>query len=130
MVKSIVLPSGAKLDINVSPFPISRALYQAILDEAKALKLDAKTEMDVNFFKDLFCIGLSSKKIEACIEECFKRVTYNGRRIDSETFEPVEAREDYMTVCFEVAQENILPFTKTLMRQYSHILEKLKSGLA
>ena len=127
---TLILPSGAKLDITLSPFTISRALYQAILEEGKLLKIDAKTEIDVNFYKDLFCSGLSSKKIEACLEECMKRVAYNGRKIDGETFEPIEARGDYMTVCFEVAKRNVLPFMKNLSQQWSLILDKLKSSLA
>lgn len=125
MAKSITLPSGAKLDITVSPFAISRALYQAVLEECKALKLDPKAEIDVNLWKDLFCTMMSSPRIQAALDECMKRVIYNGRKIDADTFEPVEARDDYFTVCIEVAKENILPFTKSLFAQYGAILEKL-----
>jgi hypothetical protein len=130
MNKSVQLPSGAKLVITVSPFAVSRALYQALLEELKGLKLDPKAEIDVNLWKDLFCSALSSKKIEACLEECMKRATYNGRKIDSDTFEPVEARGDYFDVCFEVAKENVLPFAKSLYAQYADILAKVKSALA
>lgn len=127
MSKEIVLPSGAKLAITLSPFAISKALLQAMLEEGKELKIDPKTEIDVNLFKDLFCTAFCSKKIEACVLECMKRVTYNGLKIDvNTTFEPEEARDDYMTVCYEVAKENVMPFTKTLTQQYSQILESLK----
>lgn len=123
------LPSGAKLRIQPAPFKDSRALYQAILEEAKVLKLDPKTEIDVNLFKDLFCVGVSSKKIESCLWECMKVVRYNELKIDADTFEKVEAREDYLTVCFEVAKENVLPFMKNLYAKYAPMLGVLKSSL-
>ncbi len=125
--KKVKLPSGAELEIWVSPFEVSKALYQAMLDEVRGLKLDPKAEVDVNFFKDLFCAGFSSKKVEECLKECLKKATYNGARISSDTFEPVEARQDYMQVCFEVAQENVAPFTKSLYAKYQTILELMKS---
>lgn len=111
--------------ITLSPFPVSKSLYQAILDEARVLHLDPKAQVDVNLFKDILCIGLSSKKIEERISECMKRATYNGLKITEDTFEPVAARDDYLTVCFEVAKENVLPFMKSLYAQYAPILENL-----
>lgn len=127
-MKEIKLPSGAELKIGLAPFSDSKALYQSVLEEAKSLRLDPAAEVDVNLFKDLFCAGLSSKKIEMSLKECLKKCLYNGLKIDPDkTFEPVEAREDYFQVCFEVAQENIAPFTKNLLQQYSAIFQKLKT---
>lgn len=130
MGKVIDMPSGAKLDISVSPFADSRALYQSILEEGKALKLDPEADVDVNFFKDLFCSAMASKKIEAALNKCFERVTYKGLRVDNDTWEPVENREDYFDACFAVAKENITPFTKNLSAKYSLILEMLKKAQA
>lgn len=127
MNREVKLPSGAKLTIQVAPFKESRALYQAILEEFKGVKLDSKAEIDTNMWKDLFCIGLSSKKIESALSDCMKRVLYNGVRVDEDTWEPVEARDDYMTACFEVAKDNVAPFTKSLYAQYAHLLEKLRA---
>lgn len=124
------LPSGAELKITVGSFAESRALYQAILEEAKGLRVDFGTELDVNLLKDLLCSVLSSKKVEACLFQCMRRATYNGIRIDESTFEPVEARQDYLEVCFEVAKENITPFTKSLYAKFSPMLEKAKANLA
>ena len=118
MNKDIDLPSGAKLHITLSAFSISKTLYQAVLEEVKTLQLDTDKEVDVNLFKDLFCTGFSSKKIESALNECMKKATYNGVKITDSTFEPVEAREDYLLVCWEVALANLLPFTKNLMHQY------------
>lgn len=130
MAREVILPSGAKLEITVAPFRISKALYQAMADEAKALKLDPAAEVDVNFWKDLFCIGVASPAIEDKIWACLDRATYNGLKITQETFEPIEARDDYLTACFEVAQDNVRPFTKSLFVRYSVLFQGLLSTLA
>lgn len=129
-MKEVKLPSGAILKITLSPFAISRNLYQAVLEEAKGLKFDANQEIDVNIYKDLFCTALASKKIEACLDECMKRVLYKDVKVTSDTWEPVEARDDYLMACFEVAKENIEPFMKSLYAQYSHIFQQLVKGPA
>ncbi len=115
---------------SLAPFKDAKALYQAVLEEVKSLKLNPKDEIDVNLFKDLFCVGLSSKKIEAALWPCIERTTYDGHRITEETFEPEKAREDYVAVCMEVGKANIAPFAKNLMQQYSHILPMLHKDLA
>lgn len=129
-MKEIDLPSGAKLKIQLAPFKEAKNLYQAALSELSFLKLDPKAEVDVNLFKDLFCVGFSSKKIEEALEPCMKRILYNGTKISDDTFESEKAREDYWTICFEVAKANISPFVKSLYAQYGHILADLSKGLA
>lgn len=119
------LPSGAVLKITLAPFAEAKALYQACLEEVKGLRVDPKEEMDVNLFKDLFCVGLSSKKIEAALAPCLKRALYNDLKIDDATFEPVEARQDYIVACFEIAKENIAPFAKSLYAEFSPLLAKI-----
>lgn len=121
----VVLPSKAKLKISPSAFAVSKELFQAITEEMKSLNISASTEIDINLFKDMFCTGLSSKKIEKCIWECMKKATYNDLKITEDTFEPVEAREDYIPVMFEVAKENITPFMKSLFASYADILKKI-----
>lgn len=129
MAKEVKLVSGNKLEITMAPFAEARALYQSILSEMKGLSLDPKAEVDVNLFKDMFCTLLASKPIEAALFECMKRSTYNGMKISLDTFEPVEAREDYLDVCIEVAKENIAPFAKRLYAEYSHLFGSLTSVL-
>jgi hypothetical protein len=123
----VALPSGAELDVTMSPFKIARALYMSVADEMKGLKLDPKAEVDANFWKDLLCTGLASKRIEEALAECMKRCTYNGLKITDDTFEPVEARADYLMVCFGVAKENIQPFTKDLFAKYGATFQSLKN---
>lgn len=121
MSEPIKLPSGAELKITLSDFDVAQELFDAFLEELKSVKLDPLAEVDVNLYKDLFCVGFSSKKIKKCLQECFKRASYNGMKIDKDTFQPEEARQDYLTVCIEVAKANIMPFMKSLSAQYSEL---------
>lgn len=133
-MREVKLPSGAILKITPAPFADARALYQAVMEEAKGLKLDPNADVDVNLYKDLFCVGLTSKKIESALWDCFKRCTYDSGagdlKITTDSFEPVERRDDYLTVCFEVAKENVQPFMKSLYAQYSQILGTVQNALA
>ncbi len=121
----IKLPSGAELQITLSPFEVSNDLFKAFLEEMKLLKIDPQADIDINLFKDLFCYGFSSKKIETCLYKCFEKSLYNKFKITKETFEPEDVRQDYLSVCIEVAKANIMPFTKSLSAEYSVIFEML-----
>lgn len=123
-----VLPSGAELEVHLAPFADAKALAQAILEEMKCLQLNPKDEIDTNMWKNIVCIGFSSKKIEACLNKCLDRCLYNGMRILPDTFEPEEARQDYMEVLMHVAKANNLPFVKSLFAKYAHILGILKES--
>lgn len=129
-MKEIKCPSGAILKISHTPFATSKALYQAVLEEIKDVKLQTNKEMG-DIVKDIFCIGFSSKKIEAALNECMKRCTYNDGRgdlkIDDSTFEPVKNREDYSIVCVEIIQDNCLPFTKGLYAEFNRLLSMIPS---
>lgn len=132
-MKEIVLPSGRILRISQIPFADAKALYQAILSEVKDIKVDSGTQI-TSIFKDLFCVGFSSPKIEACLNKCMSRCTYgNGGegdlRIDKDTFEDLQAREDYSDVCMEVTKEVVSPFGKSLFAAYSRILKEMGSDL-
>ncbi len=120
-MREVKLPSGAVLKIQPAPFAVAKSLYQALLKEMKGIAIGPQSNMQ-DMFKDAFCIGLSSLEIEACLWECFKRCTYNGGagdlKIDDQTFEPVERRDDYVKVCVEVGRENVLPFGKSLYAEY------------
>ena len=124
------LPSGAKLEITPAPWETSKALYKSIASEAVGLKLDPKTEVDVNLYKDLLLTAVASDKIEAKLWECLTRCTYNGIRISKDTFEPMAARGDYLIVCFEVAVVNVSPFMSALLSKYGAVFQNLVSSLA
>lgn len=132
-MKEVKLPSGATLKIHPAPFKEAKALYMAILKEAKGIHIDSKTEM-AEIYKNLFCTGFSSEDIERPLWVCLGRCQYDGGKgalkIDADTFEPLEARDDYMQVCMEVAKENILPFVKSLYAEYKRMLAMTESDQA
>lgn len=130
-MKEVTLPSGALLRIGESPFEDSKDLYQAILDEAKMVKIDVgSVHVMSNVYKDLFCYGFSSKRVEACLWKLFERCLYEGHgktgKIDKDTFQPKPTRADYIAVCVEVAKENIDPFLKGLFAEYEKLFQEIE----
>ncbi len=122
-MREVKLPSGATLKLTPAPFGASKALYQALLSELRTVSIDkigdkSAAELYAAVYKDLFCIGFSSKQIEACVWKCLERCLYNDFKITEDTFEPVAAREDFMVVCTEVVKENVSPFAKSLFAEY------------
>lgn len=122
--REVNLPSGAVLQVQAAPFAVSKALYQAVLKEAKALNLGSQNDAG-NLMKDLLMTAYSSAEIEKALWACFGKCLYNGLKIDKDTFEPEAAREDYVFVCMEVAQDNISPFGKSLYAVWSQLLALL-----
>jgi hypothetical protein len=123
MERKVELPSGAVLRIFPAPFSEAKALYKALLSEGKGLKLNPKDEVDVNFFKDIFCTALSSDLVEEKLWVCMERCLYDGEKLTPECFEPVERRDDYFTCMYEITKENVFPFTKSLYAEFSHIFD-------
>lgn len=129
-IKTITLPSGGVLKVHVAPFADGRSLYQAVAEEVKSLRLDPKQDVDVMLYKELFCVAVSSKKIEAAIWQCMKKALINDAPVTEEYFEPVEKRDDYLQVCLEVTRENVAPFMKSLYAAYQPIFQMLLSDQA
>ncbi len=126
----VKLPSQAELKITPAPFAEAKALYQAILAEAKGTRIDFTTDIDMNFMKDLACLAFSSKSIEDAVMVCMKRALYNGKNINQDTFEPEEAREDYIPAMVEIAKVNIAPFMKSLYAQLRALPALIQSSQA
>jgi hypothetical protein len=124
-MREVDLPSGAKLQIDLAPFSDSHELLQSLTEDIKGVKIAGTDEIDYNMLKDLFCVALSSKRIQTSLDKCLKRAIYNGAAISKETWEPAEARQDYIPACYEVAKENIIPFVKGLSAELSPALEMI-----
>lgn len=119
------LPSGALLEITIAPFEDAQELYQMVAGELLSVDIKADDEINVNMFKNLFCVFLSSKKIKEAIDLCAKRCVYNKERIDSDTFEEVDRRQDYIECMAMIAWENIHPFGKALFAQYKEVFGRV-----
>lgn len=129
LLDPITLPSGANLQVQIAPFAVAKALYQACLREIKHVSLASGEWSVETAIKDLFCLGFSSGEIEECLWRCFDRCTYNKVRIDKDTFESVESRQDYVKVCVEVAKANIDPFVRGLFAEFKTGMKIAESAL-
>lgn len=126
-MKEVTLPSGAVLKIGLAPFSDSKELFQAIMEEMKTVSLNME-EIDYDFLKNMLCTGFGSKRVEAAVNKCWAKCLYNGVRIDADTFESLEAREDYLTVYSEVAMANVTPFTKNLLSLLSPLMSTIRQN--
>lgn len=127
-VPTVVLPSGAKLMVQAAPFATAKALYHAILREMSLVRVSTKGDFE-DMLKTAFCLGFSSPDIENCLWHCFERCTYNGLKIDGDTFEPLAHRADYTNVCVEVTKANVYPFVKSLFAQFSELVGQAENFL-
>lgn len=128
-MKEVTLPSGAILKISDSPFEDALALFEVVVEEGKTISFAGKGDA-FEFVKSMFCTLLPSKKVKAALKLCLDRALYNGARITSATWEPIEARGDYIQACLEVAEVNLAPFGKSLYAQSATLLSKIQSVLA
>lgn len=128
--KKVSLPSGAELEMTLAPFLEGERLFTATAECLKSVKIDGKTSVDdltsnINGLKDGFLACLTSQTMKDAILACLKRCTYNKERITSwDIFDKVEARQDYLMVCWEVCKFNLAPFTKSLFSKLSALMEK------
>lgn len=120
-MSKITLPSGAVIDITLLPFEEAWGVSQSITKEIERIDFDIKSVNWQEFqmsnvlnLKNPICAILSSTVVVDAAKICFKRVTYNGLKIDSQTFEKRESRSDFLPVVFYVLKENISPFFENL----------------
>ncbi len=113
----IELPSGVILTVTPAPFADAKALYQALLADLREVSIAGSSGFS-DMMKEIFCRGFSSPRVEATLTKCFERCLYGDRKIDKDTFEPSEARGDYVRVCTEVVRVNVEPFMKGLYAEF------------
>lgn len=111
-----------------APFKDARRLYQSIGGEFLKIDLAGDDELH-NTIKNALCLGISSAEIEKALEPCMRKCLYKGTKIIDDSFEPEEAREDYLDICIEVIKENIRPFTKSLFAQFKAYTGLLETAL-
>ena len=128
-MREVKLESGATLYIGLGRFEESLRLYQAIIAEVKLVQLPANSSDYVSSLKSLICACITSPAVEEALWPCLQRCLYEKStvklKIDKDTFENEDRRVDYMTVCLEVATDNISPFLKSLFAKF----ETIKDGL-
>ena len=125
--KEFVLPSGAKLLVNIAPFEDADALKNAILKAAKDLKMTEEIlnlelstlRNDASAITQLMGTlinAATSSEIKDAVFRCAARASYENRKVNTALFDDPEvgeqAREDYYAICMRLAEVNVLPFFK------------------
>jgi len=129
MNKEITLDSGAKLNITLASFAEGNALFKAFSKVVGKAEIDGQEDIKNPLaLKDLFCSLVYSDELEKCLWACMKRATYNGHKITPDTFEEIEARQDYLEVISEVGQFNLTPFLKSLYARFLPLLETFQTS--
>lgn len=121
MQDPITLKSGSILEVGIAPFSAGTRLMKVVAKELSTvsfnLNLSSFAELsgqDINVLKNALFQLMQSDALEAALMECAKKSTYNGQKITPTTFEPEDARQDYLPVAWEVMKANLSPFFKGL----------------
>lgn len=131
-MKSIKLKSGNTLNFQLAPIKDAVILFRTVIScfTKRGINLDMNREIQVdgenklNFGKifldnanafigglaDIVCYEGTEEAILKLCDCCNYEVRGRKERITQETFEDIEARQDYFEVLFLVAKENLLPF--------------------
>lgn len=127
--QTVSLPSGAELEMTLAPFTEGDRLLTAAAECLKGLKISGQEDINFSSIKDAFLSCLTSKEMKDAILGCLKRCTYNKQRITSwDIFDDIDARGDYITVCWEVCKFNLAPFMKNLISRLSALSELTKTS--
>ena len=123
--QTVSLPSGAELEMTLAPFTEGERLFTATAECLKSVSIDGEIELEnltssFNSLKSAVLNCLTSKELKEALLACLKRCTYNKQRITSwDIFEDIDARQDYLTVCWEVSKFNLAPFMKNLFSKFT-----------
>lgn len=111
-MREVNLPSGAKLNVSSAPFKDAKQLFQVMAKEWK--DLDPSVMASPSGMTAMFMAAFSSVEVEKALWPCMVRSLYNGQKIVPDTFEPEEARQDFIPAALEIVADNITPFTRGL----------------
>ena len=131
----IVLPSGAEAEIQMASFDVCNRLLKSVMKEVEGVPVSLglrgagidtskMTDEALNTIKSVIARLISSEKIEDVLWECMATVLYKGKRVTKETFEPGEARADYLPLAKEVLVHNLGPFFKNLDSMFPFLTKK------
>lgn len=108
-IREVTLKSGTVLKINDAPFKDAHALYQSVLRMLVFQEVpEGKEKRDV--VREYLPLSLSSTEVHQATMKCFQRCLYGDQKITEATFEPLEARSDFVQACLEVQIQNLDPF--------------------
>lgn len=121
MNETLTLKSGRSVELQMASFAVAMKLFKTIANELKqvdvqlgSFNLETIKGTDVNAIKNAVFQLLGSDNVERAVRECMGRCLYQGNKIVADTFEPEDARQDYLPVAWEVVKYNLAPFFKGL----------------
>jgi hypothetical protein len=114
--------NGVEVKINMADFITSMKLKKSVVDALRDSDIDISS-IDFNDIKSgaidsivqAILAADSSVEVEGALFKCLERCLYGNNKITRDTFEPVEAREDYYEIVIACLKVNLLPFFKPLL---------------
>jgi hypothetical protein len=114
------LPSGADFEVTVLDFEPAFEISQTVSRFIGLLEVDLKgldvdkwkgiSDIDIAAIKRPLSQVLSNAEIRKAGDKCLVKCTYNGQRVTAKTWEPIEARKDYLYAMFHALKDNVTPF--------------------
>jgi hypothetical protein len=111
--------SGAKIVINPAPFKDAKNLKNAIESESARSGVDIS---NLKNFGSLILLVDSSVAFNMAIAPCLLRCTRNDQKITDETFDAIEARQDYYEILVACVKENVGPLLDGLFSQFTSVM--------
>lgn len=120
-MSTLIVPSGADVEINTAPWKDAKALKRTIERE---IALSGGISLPTVLLVD------SSEMVDAALWPCLVRCTYNKEKITESTFDKPEARGDYYDIVQECVKVNLGPLVQSLLSKLSeHGLIKKQAPL-
>lgn len=110
-MKEFTSSTGTKVAIHEASFKDAIALKNSAQKAFLAQGIALSIETDL--MQAIFALD-SNEEVSKNIFKCLARSTYGSLKITEETFEPVEARNDYYEIVLACLEVNLLPFFKAL----------------
>lgn len=121
-------PTGAKVVIRPAPWSAAKLLKRAIENRVGISGIPSMNAPVEQIFTTFLRVD-SCPEIERTLFECLQYCTRGGQKIVEETFDDVEAREDYYEIAIACAKENLGPLVKGLRSKLSELgIEPTQAG--
>lgn len=116
----LTFSNGSKADIKVLPFEQAMNLKNIFLKSISDSNLSPNEPL-VKLYAHIDSLPEFNKVVMNCLERCL----YDGKKITIDTFEPIEARENYYEIVLELLKVNITPFFKGLASRLQALSEEM-----
>lgn len=110
-------PSGAKILITPADWKSAKVLKKAI---EKELNLDEGLDFTnpATWIKNIISVD-SSDAVDSALWPCLARCTRDNEKITEQTFDKLEARQDYYEIVSACIKENLGPLVESLFSKLS-----------